>query len=62
MKQVEVDYVIGEEVKIKVNGTVGKINGIWIDVSRITYNVEWVSQDTSIHTKWFYKDEIEEIK
>ena len=61
MKQIEVDYVIGEEVKIKVNGVIGKINGIWIDISRIVYDVEWVSPDTSIHTKWFTKDEIRDI-
>lgn len=61
MKQIEVNYEIGQQVKIKVNGVVGKINGIWIDVGRTVYNVEWVSSDSSIHTKWFVKDEIEEV-
>ena len=36
-KMVEVDFKIGQEVKINVNSIVGKINGIWIDVSRISY-------------------------
>ena len=61
MKQIEVDYEMGQEVKIKVNGVKGKINAIWIDVSRITYNVEWTLTDTSIHTRWFTKNEIEDI-
>ena len=61
MKQVEVDYEIGQKVRIKANKVVGKINGIWIDVSRTVYSVEWILLDTSINTKWFVKDEIEEV-
>lgn len=60
-KTIEVDFEIGQKVKIKVNTIVGKIIGIWADVSRISYNVEWVSSTTAIMDKWFVSKEIEAI-
>ena len=61
-KTVEVDYVMGERVRIRVNDTRGTINGIWIDVAGIKYNVEWVTYETSaINTRWFVKEELDSL-
>ena len=61
MKQIEVDYEIGQKVKIKLNGVIGIVKSIWKDKNRIKYEVKWAFSDTSIHGKWFETDEIEEI-
>lgn len=61
MKQIEVDYEIGQVVRIKLNKTVGRVRGIWKDKDQIEYRVEWALSDTSIHGKWFRKDELEEV-
>ena len=59
-KTVDVDYEMGERVRIRVNDVRGRINGIWIDVAGIKYNVEWVNpDDTAIHTRWFVKEELD---
>ena len=59
-KTIEVDFEMGEGVRIRINDTRGKINGIWIDVAGTKYNVEWVTYETSdIHTRWFVKEELD---
>ena len=61
MKQIEVDYEVGQKIKIKANGIIGTINGVWKDLSRISYDVEWVSSTTAIMNRWFLKEELEEV-
>ncbi len=59
-KVIKVDYAMGERVRIRVNDMRGKINGIWLDVAGLKYNVEWVdSESSAIHTKWFVKSELD---
>ncbi len=60
-KTIEVDFDIGDKVKIKANGAIGIINGVWKDVSRINYNVEWVAPTSSLMNKWFISKELERI-
>jgi len=61
-KQIEVDYIMKERMRVKVNGVEGRINGIWIDVAGLKYNVEWVTEDKNIHTMWFVASEIESLE
>ena len=61
-KTVEVDFKMGERVRIRINDVRGKVNGIWIDVASIKYNVEWVNYETSaINTRWFVKEELDSL-
>lgn len=62
MKQIEVDYEIGQRVRIEVNGKIGGVKGIWIDKnSIINYNVEWATNDGAVDDRWFKTDEITAI-
>lgn len=61
MKKIEVDYEMGQRVRIKANGRMGEIRGIWIDKNVIGYSVEWVIEDGTIHDRWFKVDEIRSI-
>ena len=61
-KTIEVDFEMGQKVKIKANGIAGNINGIWVDISRISYDVEWVSTTSAIMNKWFISKELEAVE
>ena len=60
-KQIEIDFEMEQRVKIIVNAMIGKINGIWIDLFGIKYNVEWVGPDTSLNNRWFAGKELERV-
>lgn len=61
MKKIEVDFEMGQIVKIKFNQTVGKIIGIWVDIKVTHYSVEWVTTTSAINERWFVKEEIAEL-
>lgn len=61
MKQIEVDYEIGQKVKIELNQMVGTVKIIWVEKGQTKYNVEWAIDDSKIHDKWFNADEVRAI-
>lgn len=61
MKKIEVDFEMGQNVKIKFNQTIGKIIGIWVDIKVTHYNVEWVTTTSAINDRWFVEEEIVEV-
>ena len=62
VKTIIVIFEMYERVRIRANDVRGKINGIWLSVSGISYNVEWVNpESTNIYTKWFVAEELDSL-
>lgn len=60
MKQIDIDYEVGEKVEVKLTGRIGKVIGVWKDKEGdMNYNVEWACDDGDIHDRWFKVNELE---
>lgn len=56
----EIQFMIGDEVKIMANGCKGKVYEIWITKDTVKYNVKFADLSGRINETWFGKDELEQ--
>ena len=63
MKEYSFEFDIGDEVEIVKFGIKGFVNALWTPLSKtIQYDIEYVTNDGSVLSRWFSAPEIKLIK
>ena len=57
-KTIAADFIVGDDVTINQNKVLGKVIAIFITRNQHQYNVEYVDNNKTVQTEYFYADQL----